>query len=348
MATQGSRISNMTNDATIGTRAVSLDEAIEAASSILRASRNPIIAGLGTDCAGAQEAVALARAVGGSIDHYRGEAALRDLGVMRRAGWIVTTPLQACARADLIVVVGAVLAESLANLRLDRPPSLAPDRPRRVIHLDARELGILRALIGKRPVRDDARTETLAAHAEALSGARFGVAIWRAADLDELAIEMLCGLIDDLNKTTRFAGLPLDPGGNATGVIQAAAWRSGFPMRTGFGRGYPEHDPWRFDAVRMVESGEADAALWVSAIEKMAPPWTRAVTTIALTAAGTAFATPPEVAITVGRPGIDHDAVLFLPSLGTLGFVAADTAAPTVRAADVLARIASAAGPKPC
>ena len=27
-----------------------------------------------------------------------------------------------------------------------------------------------------------------------------------------------------------------------------AGWMTGFPPRTGFGRGYPEHDPWRFEA----------------------------------------------------------------------------------------------------
>jgi len=329
--------------ASIAGGAVSLDEAIDAAGSVLKASRNPVIAGLRADCDGARQAVALARAIGGVFDHDRSEAALRDLDVMRRAGWIVTTPLQARARADLVLLVGAGLANALPNLRLDAPPTLAPDRPRRVIELDANDmtvtLGVLRALIGKRRVREDARTATLRAHADALAGARFGVAVWSAADLDDLAIEMLCGLIDDLNKHTRFAGLPADPGGNATGVMQVAAWQTGFPMRTGFARGFAEHDPFRFDAVRMIESGEADAAVWVSAIEKVAPPWTRAVKTIALTVAGTKFAAPPEVAIAVGRPGIDHDAVLFNPALGALGFVAAEVPGRAPPTAEVLARI---------
>ena len=81
-------------------------------------------------------------------------------------------------------------------------------------------------------------------------------------------IEMLFGLIDDLNAHTRFTGLPLAPGDNAAGVMQACGWMTGFPMRTGFGRGYPEHDPWRFDATRLVESGEADCALWISAYRR--------------------------------------------------------------------------------
>ena len=79
--------------------------------------------------------------------------------------------------------------------------------------------------------------------AAALQAARFGVAVWSAVSLDELTIEMLCGLIDDLNTATRFTGLPLAPGDNALGVLQACGWMTGFPLRTGFGRGFPEHDP---------------------------------------------------------------------------------------------------------
>ena len=60
-------------------------------------------------------------------------------------------------------------------------------------------------------------------------------------------------------------------GDNAIGILQACGWMTGFPMRTGFARGVAEHDPWRFDAVRLVENGEADCALWISAYGAIAP-----------------------------------------------------------------------------
>ena len=78
---------------------------------------------------------------------------------------------------------------------------------------------------------------------------------------------------------------------------------TGFPMRTGFGRGYPEHDPWRFDATRLVESGEADCALWISAYRAAAPDWRRPLPMIALTGADADFRHAPRVHIDVGRPG---------------------------------------------
>ncbi|MGH7210247.1 MAG: hypothetical protein ACREF1_02140, partial [Acetobacteraceae bacterium] len=201
-------------------------------------------------------------------------------------------------------------------------------------------LGALRALVAGRPVRlRAARLRALSGLAEALRSARYGVVSWSAATLDALAIEMLCGLIDDLNAQTRFAGLPIVPPGNAAGVAQTCGWLTGFPIRVGFGRGEAEHDPWRFDAARMIAAGEADAALWIDAIAGSAPAWN--VPIVVLAAPGTHFAAPPAVAITVGRPGVDHDAVLFDPALGSL--VAREAAAGEApSAADALGRILAA------
>lgn len=358
-------------EASIAGHDAPLDDAIAAVADILTTSRRAVIAGLGTDVAGAEAAIALARRVGGAFDHVHATAALRNLDVMREAGWVVTSMQQARALADLVLLVGpgpvgrwGVLAE---RMRLAAPPALAPDAPRRVIRLcpgggsasaasgggevetiESRPeelpilLGALRAQVaGRRLGSLGDRAKPVAALAETLRKARYGVAVWSAADLDALAIEMLCGLIDDLNAHTRFAGLPLPPEDNAAGVMQAAAWRAGFPVRIGFGHGQPEHDPWRFDATRLVESGEADAAVWISACSAEAPPWRRRVPLVALVGEGTGFAVAPEVAITVGRPGIDHDAVLFDEYLGVLAAKPATGPRNTPKVADVIGRIAA-------
>lgn len=349
-----------------------LDDAVAAAASVLRASRFPVIAGLGTDVAGAEVAIALARQMGGAFDHRHAGAVLRDLDVMREAGWIVATMPQARALADLVLLVGPGVTSGndlRRRLRLDSPPALAPDRPRRVIRLcpgpeeaaaipagadtlgsGAEELPVLLAALravaaGRRHGDVGPHAAALAAVAEALRNARYGVAVWSGAELDALCIEMLCGLIDDLNRRTRFAGLPLAPAENAAGVAQAGGWQSGYPLRVGFGRGKPEHDPWRFDATRLIAHGEADAAIWISSFSPDPPPWQEPVPTVALVADGATFGPPPEVAITVGRPGIDHDAVLFDGNFGVLAAqpAASPRALPTV--ADVLARIS---GLLPC
>jgi formylmethanofuran dehydrogenase subunit B len=143
---------------------------------------------------------------------------------------------------------------------------------------------------------------------------------------------MLCGLIKDLNLDTRFVGLPLVPGDNAAGVLQTCGWMTGLPIRTGFARGYPEHDPWTFDADRMVDSGEADCVLWISAYEPTAPRWRKPIPTIALTSVSAEFAQKSSVHIAVGRPGVDHDAVEHFAQMGALTTKSASrkSDAPTV------------------
>ena len=357
--------------AAIAGRESSLDEAIAAAAALLRASRCAVVAGLGTDVAGAEAAIELARLVGGAFDHMHGAAMLADLDVMREGGWLVTSGSLARAFADVLVFVGPGLGAAWAYLLggdgPEAPPPLNPDRPRQVIRLcPGREgasavpagqtiasrpadlpvvLAALRARVAGRPVGGLKRLDQqLAGLAGTLRGAQYGVAVWSAAALDPLAIEMLCGLVDDLNATTRFAGLPWAAADNAAGVAQAAAWRTGFPLRVGFGRGAPEHDPWRFDAARMVEAGEADAAVWIAACSPAAPPWRRPVPTVALVAEGTRFAAPPAVAITVGRPGVDHDAMLFDPRLGVIAARYAADATRKPHVAAVIGRICEAIG----
>lgn len=357
-------------DARIDRKPVPLDAAIAQAARMLDASRLPVIGGLGADIAGTRAAVALAERIGGVIDHMHSDAVLRDLAVMREAGSYVTTPNEARLRADTLLLVGPGLLEAWPELvaRLTAAPNAreVDNDKRRITWLgtgkgaalpgasmigrDPRDLPILlaqlRACIGGRPAGKVPRP--IATLADSLKTARFGVAVWSAAALDELVIAMLAGLIDDLNATTRFTALPLAPADNAIGALQACGWMTGFPMRTGFGRGYPEHDPWRCDARRLIESGEADCAVWIASYRPTTPPWTRRVPMITLANA------PPRdtdgVVIQVGQPGLDHDAVEHSAMTGTLTARAAEQKSALPSVADVIARIATALpdGAWPC
>src|SRR5215471_6803836 len=90
-------------------RPVELQAACAEAARLLDHSRLPLIAGLGTDVAGARAAIALAQRLGGVIDHMHSDAVLRDLDGMREAGMMVTTPNEARLRADTVLVAGAGL-----------------------------------------------------------------------------------------------------------------------------------------------------------------------------------------------------------------------------------------------
>jgi formylmethanofuran dehydrogenase subunit B len=176
---------------------------------------------------------------------------------------------------------------------------------------------------------------------EILKRSRFGTAIWSSAELDSLTIEMLCGLVGDLNATTRFSGLPLAPADNAIGVLHVCSWVTGLPMRSSFGRGFSQHDPWQFDAHRLVASGEVDCVLWISAYRNERPPWRQGPPTIALTAPGKPFEKPTRVRIAVGRPGIDHSAVQYFAATGTLAAFAAKERSEIISVSEVITRIAA-------
>jgi formylmethanofuran dehydrogenase subunit B len=357
---------------------VTLQAASAEAARLLAASRLPLVAGLGADIAGARAAIALAERIGGVVDHMNSAALLRDIDVMRETGTLVTTPLEARARADVLLLVGPGLAEAWPDLaaRLLAPPArvegtgqrrvawLCPAKGAGALATSGAEvqtlgrkpeelpvlLASLRARAGGRGLgATQVPVKSLDAIVEVLRGARFGVAVWSAGDLDELAIAMLCGLVADLNAATRFTGLPLGPGDNATGVAEACGWMTGFPVRTAFARGYPEHDPWRFDGVRLVESGEADCVLWISSYRATTPAWRRAVPTVALTPEAARLARPARVQVAVGCPGRDHDGVEHIAATGMLGRIAASRPSDMPSVADVLGMIsADLPGTSPC
>jgi formylmethanofuran dehydrogenase subunit B len=347
-------------------RPATLDAALAEAARLLGGSRLPVIAGLGTDVGGARAAIALAEAIGGVVDHMHSAALLRDLDVMREAGVMATTQSEAAVRADALLYLGEAVtawaelaackpAQEVANgfarqlfwLGHDQQQASVPHDVRiRLVGRSSTDVSALvaalRARIGGRPVAGpDALLQTLDPMAAQLRAAKFGVAVWSSIELDPLTIEMLCGLVDDLNSRTRFSGLALSPGDNACGVQQVCGWMTGLPVRTGFGRGFGEHDPWRHDATRLVEGGEADCALWICAYGTSQPPWKRDLPLIALAPADAQFDTLPNVRITVGHPGRDHDCVEHVAALGTLVTVSASHPSEAIPVARVLARIAT-------
>jgi len=303
------------------------------------------------------------------------DALLRDLDVLREAGVMLTTPSETSLRADTLLLVGPGVTDASSALPLHgatREGGDSVQRDRRIFwlcpgrHADtagkitiirnkARDLTVqlatLRARVnGRRAGPSQVPMPVLDAVAEGLKAARFGVAVWSAAELDALTIEMLCGLVADLNTTTRFSGLPLAPGDNAIGVLQVCGWMTGFPPRTGLGRSYPDHDPWQYRSARLVDSGEADCVLWISAYRAAAPEWSGDLPTIALAPADAKFRKRPRVHIAVGAPGRDHDGVEHHATIGTLATLAATHASNALSVADAIAAIAAhlADGPSSC
>ena len=322
----------------IAGRPAALDEAVAHAAGLLAAARQPLFAGLGTDLAGMRAVLRLADRIGGIVDHLGSPALFRNLPAQRDQGWIATTMSEVRNRADVILIVGDDPGEAFPRfyercVAVGETLFAGGPLPRRLFRLGPRAappglpgfvsltdiecpidtlpaaVAAVRCLIAGRMVPADS---SLAALAEALRSASYGTVAWNAATLDiagaDLLIQSLAELVRDINRVSRCAVLPLGGSDNLLGANQACLWQSGYPLRTSFAGGAPDHDPHRHDARRLIQSGEADALVWISAFRPLPPPQRDGMPTIALTAAPAGSAA---VAIPVGTPGLDHPGQAF-------------------------------------
>jgi formylmethanofuran dehydrogenase subunit B len=350
-------------------------EAIAAAAGILRESRLPVFGGLGTDIEGLRGALALADRAGGVIDHRASRGLFADLTALRDIGTMSTTLSEVRNRADLLLIVGPdplpAMPRFLERCFSDQPTLFAENGiERRLVrlgpHSDAMSelprgiryghipcsledlaptVGRLRALVKGRASEDAALSEL----AGAMRSAGYGVVAWMASLLPpesaDLIVLSLVEMVRDLNLSHRAACLPLGGAENLTGANQACLWQTGYPLRTSFGSGAPDHDPHTYSAQRLIESGEADALLWISTLGGAPPPPTTSdLPLILLAPPGTEMSAPPAVFLPVGRPGIDHEGQIFRGD----GIVALPLAAlrpsPLPSAGATLSAIAAAMG----
>ena len=351
-------------------RAATPDEAVAAAARLLRASRQPLFAGLGTDVAGARALYPLACATGAICDAAQGAALMQGLRALQDRGAFTTTLAEARARADVIVFVGGLGLEQAPLLfdRLGLGDDAVPRRHVVAIGASRAEQQQLAAL-GRRPGvaveslplhgdlfetvsllsaatgrRAGAVPPQLAALAARLRDAHYSVFIGAAADLPAhgaLLIEAVHRLVGQLNATTRAAALWLGGGNGAATVNQVFTWLSGLPLRSRAGPRGLEHEPLCFDATRLLADGAVDALLWVSSFEASSAPPPTALPLIVLGHAGLAASChrTNAVFIPVSTPGIGSaghlfrtDGVVLLPL-----FALHDDKLPS--AADVITRI---------
>lgn len=329
-------------------RTVSLPEAVARAASVLGGARSPLIMGLGTDVAGARAAVQLAEKLRAVVDHMHGEALCRNIRVLQDTGWVTSTLSEVRNRADLLLFFGSDVSARFPRFfeRVVFPPEalFAPEpRAREIVVLgpdraafampDGREpwivpcererlgevAGALRCLVRGQPLQAkrvaDVDIATLRELAARLKTARYAVIVWAAGQLGfphaDIAIEALAGLIEELNRVTRCAGLPLAGRDGDVSANQVATWQTGFPLPLSFARGYPEHDPYRFAGRRLLERGRVDALLWISAFDATQVPPGAPVPTVALGRPGMRLSSPAEAHIPVATPGRDHAGQIF-------------------------------------
>jgi formylmethanofuran dehydrogenase subunit B len=297
-------------------RAVTFDEAADAAAAILRQARAPLVYGLGqTSCEAQRRAVGLAEAIGAVVDPAGGGAA----GLAYQAiGASTATFGEIRDRAELVVVWRADPVVSnprlLERLRLER----ATRGPRALVVVDTRStataeeadafieldpgddfeaLWVLRALVTNAaldhdhaPVLDDLATRLL--------GARH-VAVLYGDDIEALA---LFALVRDLARDRHAVTLGLRTDGNGRGAEDVLAWQTGYPAAVSFARGAPRECP---GAAGLLERGEVDAALVVASDPLDHLPALRELPMVVVDARATATSEAARVAFTTAADGIE-------------------------------------------
>ena len=328
-----------TATAEIGGQPCELDAAIDAAARLLAGSRQPLMAGLGTDVAGARALYPLACATGAIVDATGGEALMHGLRALQDRGQFTATLAEVRTRADLIVFVGGLPTAQapLIGLRCGiGDPQVAARHvvvlgpgaddgavlagwagPGVTVETVALEgdlfstLSLLLAAVARRPL--PALPAGLRALAERLHAARYGVLVGAPARLPAqgaLAVEAVHQIIGHLNRSTRAAALWVGGGHGAATANQVFAWLSGLPLRSRAGPHGLEHEPLVFDGARLLAAGAVDALVWVSTFDADAAPPPNALPLLVLG--------PPEMAAAARRPGALFIAVS-TPGIGSAG-----------------------------
>jgi formylmethanofuran dehydrogenase subunit B len=325
----------------IGKRDAPLESAVVRASEMLASCRMPLVAGHGADVAGMRLALRLAARLGGAVDFCRSKGSTHLIRAMIDRGLVFTTPREARARADVLMMVGPSVgrSEAIVNILEGKPTLSAGDSAKRdvlwlcpanaaeelsrfdMLVADAQFieihgiLGMLNAAIRSRPMPVPDFGGLYKQDFEEIAGrlitARYGVIAFAPEDLDALAVEALFTFAEQLSTATRITLLPIITDRAAQTAALVSTWSTGFPPRLGFARGYPEFDLWRFDAERLSRGGECDGLLWLSPFEARGPNWKADMPVIAITRPGAVFSRAPDVLIETELAGPDAGTEIF-------------------------------------
>lgn len=262
----------------IGGKAVDWEEALAAAADLLKHAKQPLISGLIGDMQDQRAAVHLAEQCNGIIDHINGDSIARSLRVYQDSGWQITSLGEIRNRADLVILIGEDLSppSRLREKVLSSEERLHRDKPPQIISLDStrlEQIGLLRAVHGKRPMQHSIGKDTQALYA-AIEQAQYPVFIVCALPEThgDIALRDLVGLVRELNESGRAALLPLGGDQGETSAQLTCAWHNGFGLRTRFSDGLAHQDLDRHSAERLLQEQDCDLLVWIASLSPQAPP----------------------------------------------------------------------------
>jgi formylmethanofuran dehydrogenase subunit B len=314
--------------ARLGGREAELEAALDEAAAILARARAPLVYGLGrTTCETQRAAVALADAIGATIDPA-GPLLDGTSGLAFQARGASTATLgDVRDRAEVVVLWRADPVTThprlLERLRLpgadrelvvvDTRRTATAEQADTFVELDAdgevEALWALRALV--QDEKDDG--SPLGALAARLRGCRNGAVLHHVRGTVEALA--LGALVRDLARATHVVSVTLRRESNASGAEDVLAWQTGYPAAVSFATGHPRANPGELSAAAVLARGDADAALVVASdpldhLPPAAAERLRAIPVVTVDATDTATAGAARVAFTTAAPGVHRPGVV--------------------------------------
>lgn len=336
-------------EATVNGKAASLADAVERAGEILAAARMPLVAGLQYASSEAiRAAVEVADFSGACIDWTTSPADAASTLALQTAGGVTATLGEVAQRADVLLLWASDLAET--HPRHFQRYSLLPTSPwlpagrddRTLIVIDDGKtetaaqadvaitiapgsdyeaLTVVRSLVaglqldGERVLaQTGVDLPVWNELVERMKQAKFGAAIYgkRLALAGPEPLVELTQLMADLTAITRWVALGEGGPGNATGAANVLTWQTGAPLAVNFANGGPSYSPREWNVARLVERGEVDAVLIVSADLPQAWNYRLAdIPTVAIDWRDTATMRQADVSIRTARPGVECDGTTY-------------------------------------
>lgn len=318
----------------VDAKPATLDQAIDAAASVLMDAARPVVL-LAPDLTtrAQRTAIALADALRAEVDGVTSDTAASGILAAQRRGRAGATLGEIRNRADVTLFWAvdpgqryprfleryaaaspATHAASRTHLSVSVGPDRGPARSDLAVELapelELEALALIRAVVrGQTFERVPDTLGPVVAIAERLLRGRYVAIVYDAEPgqnpRDDQRADGLIALAQSLNGPTRAVLAGLRAGGNRTGAEAALTWQTGYPMRVSLRDGHPRYRPRRSAADRL-RGGGADAVLVAGAVASLSALPLGAVPGVVIGPGASAMA-DARVAIDTGVAGI-HEA----------------------------------------
>ncbi len=311
----------------VNAKPATLDQAIDAAASLLaRAERPMVLLAPDLTTRAQRTAIALADALRAEVDGATSDTAAAGILAAQRRGRAGATLGEIRNRADVILFWAVdpreryprFLERYAHGTRAHLSVSVGPDRgpPQAELamelapELELEALGVIRAVA--RGQRLDGVPDALrpaVAIGERLLKGRYIAIVYDAEPgqnpRDDQRADSLIALAQILNGPTRAMLAGLRAGGNRSGAEAALTWQTGYPMRVSFREGHPRYRAGRA-AVDRLRAGGPDAVLVAGAAASLGRLPLKSVPGVVI-GPGASTVAGARVAIDTGVAGI-HEA----------------------------------------